>query len=50
MKVKLIEVIDAFDMVDDETQCFYDKVTGEVIFLNEYSDEDITPEGSVAKF
>ncbi|BAP84619.1 hypothetical protein LOOC260_100400 [Paucilactobacillus hokkaidonensis JCM 18461] len=40
MKVDLNEVIGAFDMVDDETQSFYNKVTGEVICLNDYSDED----------
>ena len=37
MKVKLEDIIEAMEMVDDTSECFLDKETGEVEWVSEYA-------------
>ncbi len=41
MKVKLDEIIDALEWVNDNTQAFLNTETGETVMWMEYGDNDI---------
>lgn len=40
MKVKLQDVIDGIDMVSEDSTCYLDRETGEVLFISEIADND----------
>ena len=40
MKVKLQDVIDGIDMVSEDSTCYLDRETGEVLFISEIADTD----------
>lgn len=40
MKVKLQDVIDGIDMVSEDSTCYLDRETGEVLFISEIADYD----------
>ena len=40
MKVKLQDVIDGIDMVSEDSTCYLDMETGEVLFISEIADND----------
>ena len=44
-KVKLATIIDALEMVNDETYVYYDIETGETVMWSEYGDNDIDEDG-----
>ena len=44
MKVKLDEIIDALEWVNDDTQAFLNTETGETVMWMEYGDNDIDEE------
>ena len=40
MKVKLQDVIDGIDMVNEDSTCYLDRETGDVLFISEIADND----------
>ncbi len=40
MKVKLQDVIDGIDMVSEDSTCYLDRETGDVLFISEIADND----------
>lgn len=40
MKVKLQDVIDGIDMVSEDSTCYLDTETGELIYISEFADND----------
>ena len=40
MKVKLQDAIDGIDMVSEDSTCYLDRETGEVLFISEIADND----------
>lgn len=40
MKVKLQDIIDGIDMVSEDSTCYLDRETGEVLFISEIADND----------
>ena len=44
MKVKLQDVIDGIDMVSEDSTCYLDRETGEVLFISEIADNDYDDE------
>ena len=40
MKVKLQDIIDGIDMVSEDSTCYLDTETGELIYISEFADND----------